>query len=164
MRAAFALAVVIALPCFAAHANDQAQSTTVLGSASPLLADGAEALEAGRIEEGIAKTLAGLKGPASERNRAAGYCNLCAGYAAQKRWDEALEACNTSLALDASNWRTFNNRAAVYTGKGLYDLALTDLESGFELAPASRTLRKSLQIVQEHARAHRELSRAFVQS
>lgn len=164
MRAALALAVVLALPCPSLHATEQAQSTTVIGPSNAMLADGAVALEAGRVEEGIRKTLEGLKGPNTQRDIAAGYCNLCAGYGLLKRWDEALGHCNTSLGLDPSNWRTYNNRAAAYTGKGLYDLALTDIESALEIAPESRTLRKTLRIVEEHKRADRERSRSLVRS
>lgn len=164
MRAILVLAPLLVLTCSALYAAEQAQSTTVIGPSNVLLAEGAEALEAGRIEEGVRKTLDGLQGPSSERDRAAGYSNLCAGYGALKRWNEALEACNKALALDTTNWRTYNNRAAVHTGLGLYDLALGDLEAGFALAPESGTLRKSLQIVQEYKRAQQELSRAFVES
>jgi tetratricopeptide (TPR) repeat protein len=164
MRACLALCLLAAgLTCSPCGAAEIPQSTTVIGPSSAMLASGAEALEAGRIEEGIRMTLDGLRGPASERDRAAGHSNLCAGYGLQKRWDEALDHCNKALALDTTNWRTFNNRAAVYTGKGLYDLALTDVQSGLELAPQSRTLRKSLAVVEEHKRAHKERGRSSVQ-
>jgi tetratricopeptide (TPR) repeat protein len=163
MRLGFPLVVLVAL-CGPSHAIEPSQSETVIGPSNALLAKGAEALLAGRFQEGIEKTLEGLRGPSSERDTAAGYSNLCAGYGSLKRWDEALPHCNRALELDPTNWRTYNNRAAVYTGKGLYDLALADLESGFAIAPESRTLRKSLRIVEEHKRAHRELNRALVES
>lgn len=165
MRAPFALALILTmLPCAAPLAAEPAQSTTTIGPASPLLAEGAEALEAGRMQEGVRKTLAGLEGPNSTADTAAGHSNLCAGYAALKRWDEALVHCNTALQLDAGNWRTYSNRAAVYIGKGLYDLALTDVETGLGIEPGSRTLRTVLRIVQEHKRAHEERTRSSVQS
>jgi tetratricopeptide (TPR) repeat protein len=140
------------------------QSATIVGPINPQLADGATALEAGRVEEGIRLTLEGLKMPAESRDKAAGYSNLCAGYAMLKQWDEALQHCNTSLSLDAYNWRSFNNRAAVHVGKGQYDKAMADLRAGLEIAPNSRTLLESLRIVQENRRLAGTRSRSSVRS
>jgi tetratricopeptide (TPR) repeat protein len=137
------------------HAAEPAQSTTVIGPSNAQLAAGAVAMENGRPEEGIRLTLDGLRGPNKPEDIAAAHSNLCAGYGMLKRWEDALQHCNTALELDRTNWRTYNNRAAVYTGKGLYDLALTDLQSGLEIAPESRTLKRSLQLVEEHKRAHK---------
>jgi tetratricopeptide (TPR) repeat protein len=154
MRAILALlaTLIAALPL---PAVDPAQSTTVIGPSNAQLAAGAEALENGRPEEGVRLTHEGLRGPNKPEDIAAGHSNLCAGYGMLKQWDEALKHCNAALELDRTNWRTFNNRAAAYTGKGLYDLALTDLQSGLEIAPESRTLKRSLRVVEEHRRAHK---------
>src|SRR5690242_15366959 len=148
LRAARILAVLVAISTAAtssslALATDsvpQSQSATVVGPANAQLADGATALDAGRIEEGIRLTLEGLKFPTELHDKAAGYSNLCAGYAMLKQWDEALQHCNTSLALDPYNWRSYNNRTAVYVGKGQYDHAVDDLRAGLEIAPTSHTL------------------------
>jgi tetratricopeptide (TPR) repeat protein len=154
MRALFALlaTLIAGVPLEAA---EPAQSATVIGPNNAHLAAGAQALENGQAEEGIRLTHEGLRAPNKPEDVAAGHSNLCAGYGMLKRWDEALKHCNAALALDRTNWRTFNNRAAVYTGKGLYELALTDLQSGLELAPESRTLKRSLQVVEENKRAHK---------
>jgi tetratricopeptide (TPR) repeat protein len=157
MRALLALLVAASLPGSPPCASEL-QSTTVIGPSNAQLALGAEALENGRVEEGIRLTLEGLRGPNSQQDIAAGHSNLCAGYGMLHRWDQAIEHCTAALAIDRTNWRTYNNRAAAYAGKGLYDLALTDLQSGLELAPQSRTLRKSLQVVEERKRAHKEHS------
>ncbi len=128
-------------------------STTVLGLTNPLLTEGTEALERGRFEEGVRLTLEGLEQPTSERDKAAGHSNVCAGYAALKRWTEALEHCNLALEIDKSNWRTYNNRAAVFVGLKMFDLAMTDVNSGLELAPNSATLKKSREVVTQHHNA-----------
>jgi tetratricopeptide (TPR) repeat protein len=141
-----------------ASAADGAQanhSTTILGPANPLLTEGSQALEAGHYEEGVRLTLAGLEQPTVPRDLAAGHSNVCAGYAALKRWNEALEHCNRALELDRNNWRTYNNRAAVFVGLKMFDLAMTDVNAGLELAPNSRTLRKSREVVQQHDNAAR---------
>jgi len=142
----------------------QNQSATVVGPTNPQLADGATALDAGHIEEGIRLTLEGLKFPTELHDKAAGYSNLCAGYAMLKQWDEALQHCNTSLALDPYNWRSYNNRAAVYVGKAQYDHAMADLRAGLEIAPTSHTLLESLRIVQENRRLLNARSRSAVRS
>ncbi len=142
----------------------QNQSATIVGPSNPQLADGATALEAGRVEDGIRLTLDGLKFPAQSRDRAAGYSNLCAGYAMLKQWDEALQHCNTALSIDQNNWRAFNNRAAIYVAKGQYDHAMADLRAGLEISPNSRTLLESLRIAQQNKRLYGVRSRSAVRS
>jgi tetratricopeptide (TPR) repeat protein len=127
-------------------------SKTVVGPDNPLLAAGATALEAGRVEEGVQLTLEGLKVASSAQQNAAGHSNACAGYVLLKRWAEALAQCNASLELDKSNWRTYNNRASIYVEQGLYDLALRDLEAGLALAPGAATLHESMRILQRNRR------------
>jgi tetratricopeptide (TPR) repeat protein len=144
-----ALMILSSFLAVAAHA----QNSTVLGNDNQLLAEGSASLAAGRYEEGLRLTLAGLERPNNPNDEAAAYSNLCAGYAALKRWPEALPHCNRSLELDRHNWRTYNNRAAVFVGLKLYDLAVTDVNSGLALDPDSKTLHKSLEVVHEHKEA-----------
>jgi len=133
-----------------ALAGQQPDSRTVLGPSNVLLQDGSNALEQGRVEEGVRLTLEGLKYPSSLRDTAAGRANLCAGYALLQRWDEALAQCNLSLSLDPANWRAYNNRAAVFSARGLYDQAISDVQAGLKLAPGSPMLRHALQIIQHN--------------
>ena len=146
VRAALFLSSFLANAAFA-------QSGIVLGNDNALLAQGSASLAAGRHEEGIRLTLAGLEQPNNPGEEAAAHSNLCAGYAALKRWSQALPHCNRSLELDSRNWHTFNNRAAVFVGLGLYELAVADVNRGLALDPDSPTLRKSLEIVHEHRNA-----------
>jgi len=130
-----------------------AQSATVLGPLNQMLSAGSIALESGRYEEGLRLTLAGLDQPNNPRDAASGHTNVCAGYAALKRWREALEHCNRALELDRGNWRTYNNRAAVFTGLKQFELAIADVNQGLALAPDSGTLQKSLEVVNQHREA-----------
>jgi tetratricopeptide (TPR) repeat protein len=148
-------ALAAATPARAADPPPQNQSTTIFGQSNPALSDGAAALDDGRVEEGIRLTLDGLKIPTPLFDKAAGYSNLCAGYALLQQWDLAIEHCNTALGIDRNNWRTFNNRAAAFAGKGQFDLAITDLRAGLDISPNSHTLRQSLRIVEENKRAVR---------
>ena len=87
-----ALLLASAIPTLAA-----AQSTTLIGSPNQLLTDGARAMEAGRFQEGLRLTLAGLDQPNPPENAAAGHSNICAAYAYLKRYNEALRAYNTKV-------------------------------------------------------------------
>jgi tetratricopeptide (TPR) repeat protein len=142
-----------------ASAADNATSAFVVGTSNPQLADGAAALEAGRYERGIRLTLAGLERPNNPGDEAAGYANLCAGYAALKRWKKALPHCDRSLAIDAGNWRALNNRAAVHAGLRDYDRAMADVTAALRLAPDSAILQKSLRIIIQHREADATLDR-----
>jgi|GEM_PF-1360523 tetratricopeptide (TPR) repeat protein len=148
------LAVALALwqPCVASAAMPEAASGTILGGGNSLLAQGSIALQEGRIAEGIRLTQEGLKDTSDSREAAIGHSNLCAGYALMREWAQALEHCNTAIELDHRNWQSFNNRAAVHSGLGQYDLALTDLRSGLELDPQSSTLHRSLAVVEHNQR------------
>ena len=152
--ARFALGILITATCtsFAAWSVEHAGSKTTVGKSNPLLADGAAALEAGRVEEGVRLTLEGLKVAVTVQENAAGHSNACAGYVLLKQWAEALAQCNAALDLDKSNWRIYNNRAAIYVEQGLYDLAMHDLEAGLALAPSAPTLLESVRILQRNKR------------
>jgi tetratricopeptide (TPR) repeat protein len=152
-RLALSFSLALATAASAASAAEQASSALVLGSNNTLLTDGAAALEAGRFDEGIRLTLAGLKRPNNDADTAAAYANLCAGYAALKRWRKALPHCERSIGLDSGNWRALNNRAAVYSGLRDYDRAMADVAAALLLAPDSPILRKSMQVIIEHREA-----------
>jgi tetratricopeptide (TPR) repeat protein len=152
-RVSFAVVLLASGTAGAAEPLSAAQSATVIGATNPLLAAGSDALEARHFEEGVRLTLAGLEQPASLHDQAAGHSNVCAGYAALKRWAEALEHCNRALELDRGNWRTYNNRAAVFVGLEQFDLAMTDVNAGLQLAPQSGTLQKSREVVLQHRNA-----------
>ncbi len=137
------------------RSDERPMSSTVIGPENPLLAQGAEALQGGRTDEGVRLTLEGLKRPSPAHDLAAGHANLCAGYVLLRRYDEALAECNLSIALDRSNWRAYNNRAAVFAAKGLYELAVEDIETGLKLAPNSSVLQKSLAIIHRNEQLQR---------
>ena len=82
--------VLAAWPASPAWTVERMGSKTVVGPNNSLLAEGAAALEAGRIEAGIQLTLEGLKVATTPQENAAGHSNACAGYVLLKRWAEAL--------------------------------------------------------------------------
>lgn len=145
----------------AAGPQGDPRSATEIGPENPLLAYGAKELEAGHVAEGIRLTLEGLKHPSPVRDVAAGHANLCAGYVLTGRYDDALPECDVSIQLDPNNWRAYNNRAAVFSAEGLYELAAQDIKTGLKLAPNSGVLLKSLAIIHRDEQLLREQQRRF---
>ena len=149
-------------PC--AAAEPEGMSGTVLGGEDSTLADGAIALEQGRIQEGIRLTEIGLKTNADPVKAAVGESNLCGGYALLRDWVHALPHCNAAIELDPHNWQSFNNRAAVHSGLGQYDLALADLHTGLGLAPGASLLHQSLAVVEHNQKVLTRRERSFLRS
>jgi len=166
MPSVVVLAALFLLPAIALgdDAQRDAISKTVIAHSNLPLARGASALADGRIDEGIQLTLEGLQGEDNPRDLAAGYSNLCAGYAALRKWDEALPHCNTSLEIDPESWRAYNNRAAIYTAKGLNDLAMNDLDVALKLAPHAVTVRRSIEIVEQNRKEQRRDGRGSLRT
>jgi hypothetical protein len=74
------------------------QASTILGPLNQLLSDGSAALEAGRYEEGVRLTLAGLEAPNNKHDEASGHTNICAGYAALKKLSHIAIVPSSSTA------------------------------------------------------------------
>lgn len=123
----------------AATAPADSGSKTVLG-VNEFLAAGADALMAGDFEEGIRLTLRGLRAEPGRGSRARALSNLCAGYAGAGRHDEALAACDEAIALNAGNWRAYNNRSIALIGLGRFREARRDLEAAVAINPDSPQL------------------------
>jgi tetratricopeptide (TPR) repeat protein len=122
--------------------RSDAVAKTVVGPANADLADGAAALRAGDVEEGVRLTERGLARAADRRDRVAGYSNLCAGLAMLERLEQALQACNQALLLDERHWRSYSNRALVYLKQERYPEAERDISSVEALSPNAHTLAK----------------------
>lgn len=114
---------------------------TVIGPRNVHLQDGANALMAGRAEEGVRLTLAGLEAAAGSREEEAALSNLCAGYIMLEKYAEAIKYCDVLIARNDSNWRAYNNRAVIYIKTKQYEKAEQDLLRGEALRPNAHTLK-----------------------
>jgi len=121
----------------------------VVGVRNIDLMEGAEALLAGDAEEGVKRTLAGLRYAANDKERLTGLSNLCAGYILLERYDEALEQCNAALSENNDHWRALANRALIYTLQGRYDKADEDLGRAEEFAPNVRTVKNVRELLRD---------------
>lgn len=113
----------------------------VLGPRNLPLHDGAQALMAGKIEEGVRLTHQGLEIAHGRREEEAALSNLCAGYIKLGKYNEALRYCDILLTRNDKNWRGYNNRAVIYIQTKQYDKARRDLERGEALNPTARTMK-----------------------
>ncbi|MDZ7644540.1 MAG: tetratricopeptide repeat protein [Woeseiaceae bacterium] len=141
---AIVLAVLLVPQCWAQGAQRMQSETgpkTVIGPTNPALQDGADALLAGRAEDGVRLTLQGLKVAGSAREEEAALSNLCAGYILLEKFGEAMRYCDLLLARNDENWRAYNNRAVIYIQTQQYDKAERDLERGEALRPGAHTLK-----------------------
>lgn len=164
LRAAFIVTGTMsaALPIAIANSQD-AQSNTVLG-ANIMLSDGATALMNGDWERGVQLTQMGLSTAVSQEDRAAAYANLCAGYAALKKYQHALENCDQSLAIFEGNWRAWQNRAAANLGLGKIEESLRDVQRGLQLNPDSDALQKTLAIARDYEKLQQERMQHLLES
>ena len=140
-----------------------ASSNTVIGP-NVMLSDGAEALMRGDWERGVQLTQMGLTFAVSQQDRASALANLCAGFAALKQYQRALEYCDQSIAIVDDNWRTWQNRAAANLGLGKVDESLRDIQRGLQINPDSDSLQKSLAIARGHEKLQQERMRHLLES
>lgn len=122
-----------------AEGQEDNQIKTVIGPSNVDLADGATALRAGNAEDGVRLTQRGLNTAANDRERVAGYSNLCAGLIMLERFDEALDACNLAINIDDGHWRGYSNRALAYVKLERYSEAKRDIENSEAINPNARS-------------------------
>lgn len=156
-------AIATLLPSLALAETPSASSTTVIGP-NVMLADGAEALMRGDWQRGIQLTQMGLTFAISQEDHASGLANLCAGYAALKQYQRALEHCDKSIAIAEDNWRTWQNRAAANLGLGKIEESLRDIQRGLQINPDSNSLQEALAIAREHEKRQQERLRHLLES
>jgi len=126
----------------AADSQDmESGSKTVLGIRNPDLKYGAEALLAGRYEEGVRLTHIGLEQAFGTREEEAALSNLCAGYLKLGKYATALQYCEMLLARNDKLWRAYNNRALIYILTEQWDKAEADLIKGEEINSGAYTMK-----------------------
>jgi tetratricopeptide (TPR) repeat protein len=114
---------------------------TVIGPSNLNLHDGAVALKARDIEEGIRLTIIGLQQARNARERQSAKSNLCAGYLMLGQLDTALAYCNEVLGENDRHWRSYSNRALIYMKLERFAEAEQDLEKGEAINPNAKTLK-----------------------
>lgn len=125
----------LALFLMAGQSWTQDRDALVVGG-NQYLAAGADAIRAGRFDDGIRLTRIGLERDLPNTfDRAAGLANLCAAHVAKEEPDEAIPYCTESLSLNGSNWRAYSNRSHAYMLKKMYSEAALDNNAAAALSP-----------------------------
>ncbi|HKE96927.1 MAG TPA: tetratricopeptide repeat protein [Povalibacter sp.] len=155
--------VIAAFPVLFPALTPAQDTNTVLG-ANPQLSDGTQAMQNGDWQRGIELTLRGLAETVSASDRAVGLANLCAAHAALQQFQKALEFCDQSIAIDDSNWRAWQNRAACHLGLGNIEESLRDLQRGLSINPDSDALQKTLAIAREREKLQQERMQQLIES
>lgn len=135
--------ITVLCTCIGAPAGGQEHehSRTIIGPSNIDLAEGAEALLAGDAEKGVRLTERGLQTATNDRERVAGYSNLCAGLVMLERHGDALEACNRALAINDGHWRAYCNRALAHLRMSNLDEAGRDIARAEAISPNARSVR-----------------------
>jgi tetratricopeptide (TPR) repeat protein len=116
-------------------------SRNVFGISNELLTVGAEAMMAGRWQDGVRLTLKGLdEGRVSDDLRVSALSNLCGAYAVLNQPDLAIDYCTQSLEIDDANWHAWSNRSYAYWLQRQYDRAGDDLQRAMDLNDNAREL------------------------
>lgn len=121
--------------------DPQTSAMTTIGQRNPPLYDGAQALLAGRDEDGVRLTLEGLRLAQGKREEEAALSNLCAGYIRLRQFDTAMNYCNMLLERNQKSWRGYNNRAVIYLEHKEYEKADQDLKRAEAINPGAHTLK-----------------------
>lgn len=134
---------VVAVACLSLCATQglTQESKSVLGPTNLPLQDGANALKAGKAEEGVRLTLIGLQQAKDARERQAANSNLCAGYALLEQYQLALSYCNAVLEKNDRHWRSYSNRALIFVKLQRFEEAQQDLLRGEALRPHANSLK-----------------------
>jgi tetratricopeptide (TPR) repeat protein len=144
-----AIGLCIAGGAAAQSAADKAGSRIVLG-VNEYLSAGADAIRAGRYDDGIRLTELGIeRSSLTKGDRSAALSNLCAAHAAKHDLERAIDDCTEALILNDRNWRAFSNRSYAYYLKGQYRKANADLRAASAINPEARQVAQIRGMVNE---------------
>ena len=140
----FWLFVIVAIVLMAwSQVAAEEDNRTIIGPRNVPLAEGAAALNAGDVEEGVRLSLRGLEMAQGKRELKTAHSNLCAGYLLMDKPHVALKHCDEAIAIDSRFWRAYNNRALVYLRLDRFEESEADVARGQALRPSSVKLKET---------------------
>ena len=121
-------------------------SFAVQSAADTYIRGGYSAYERGAFKKAaVFSRRATAKGNKKTR-RSIAYANLCAALGQQNQLDAALAACDSAIALNAKNWRAYNNRGVVEYRLGQSEKAAADFAAAAQ-APKADLARANAALV-----------------
>lgn len=125
------------------------ETVHAVGTSNVNISRGADALMAGRNEEGIRLTLRGLDEAISTKEKEVALSNLCAGYTNKGDFESALKYCDMVLEQNDQVWQAHNSKALIYIYTGQYEKAEESLRLGEAIEPDARTMKVARALYEE---------------
>ena len=123
------LAILMIMPLSQASATDGASGSRLMVKTSIAEVIGVREIEAGKFEQGICKSKAGLARTSIASLRKPLLDNLCVAYLAIKDMQQANEYCNAAVNTGKASVISYNNRAIMHYVLGNVDASLEDLDA-----------------------------------
>jgi tetratricopeptide (TPR) repeat protein len=125
----------------------------IFGPGNGLVNDAARELDRGRWDKGVDLVQRAFQsGDLTPANIPAAYNNLCIGLTGQRKFDEAIAACNKAVEMRPREWKFYNNRANIYFYLGQFDRALAEYYKAMTFSPGDNVLMKNIAISLSHRR------------
>jgi tetratricopeptide (TPR) repeat protein len=86
------------------------------------------------------------------------YNNLCIGLTGQRRFQDAITACDKALDMKPREWKFYNNRANVYFYLGQFGRALAEYYKAVTFNPANGILMSNINLTLEYRKSRAEKS------
>jgi tetratricopeptide (TPR) repeat protein len=120
-----------------------------------LVNDAAHELDRGRWDRGVELVQQAFRsGELMPSNVPAAYNNLCIGLTGQRKFDEAIAACNKAVDLRPREWKFYNNRANIFFYLGQFDRALAEYYKAMTFSPGDNVLMTNIGISLKYRRVY----------
>ncbi|MCG8506880.1 MAG: tetratricopeptide repeat protein [Sphingomonadales bacterium] len=107
------------------------------------------ALEDGKLDRAVRLYQKGLEKGLNSRDVPVAHNNICVAFILLKKYEKAIEHCDTAVSMDPSNWRYHNNLGNAYLELGEYELAIGHYQRGLKISPRAEILSENLDIAEE---------------
>lgn len=91
-----------------------------------------------------------LSGDLTLANIPPAYSNLCVALTGERKFFEALDACNKAVDLRPRQWSFYNNRANVYFYQGKFDRALAEYYKAMAFSSGGSVLMHNIGVALEY--------------
>jgi tetratricopeptide (TPR) repeat protein len=91
-----------------------------------------------------------LSGDLTLANIPPAYSNLCVALTGERKFSEALDACNKAVDLRPRQWSFYNNRANVYFYQGKFDQALAEYYKAMAFSSGGSVLMHNIGVALEY--------------
>jgi tetratricopeptide (TPR) repeat protein len=78
------------------------------------------------------------------------YSNLCVALTGERKFPEAMDACNSAVDLRPRQWSYYNNRANIHFYQGNFDRALAEYYKAMTFSTSGRVLMHNIGVALEY--------------